>query len=198
VPQTCARPASAGLRIALAAAGVVAAAALAAPADDPPPPVAAMALAHPGLRVLEAADLRGGACRHDLGSHPGWVAADFQGDGRLDFGVLLVDRKPSRIVRFDGQDYPVYTARVLALLARAGGGYEERALYDYSDALPTIRGLALQAPRRIRDVETERSRTLTQPALSFVSCGQFTVVYAWDGKDFTPVKVADQARVPTP
>lgn len=181
-----------GFLTALAAA-LVGTAAAAQPAAELPPPVHAAEQAHPGQRVLQASDLRDAACRAELGAHPGWAAADFNGDGRLDYGVLLIDRKPSRIVRFDGQDYPVYAASVLALLARAGGGYDEQPLYEFSDALPTIRGLLLQAPQRIRDLETERSRTLTRPALSFHSCAQFIVVYAWDGKAFVAMKVADAA-----
>jgi len=176
------------LALALLAPVVPAAAAYALPA-----PLVAATTAHPGMRVLEAVDLRDPACRRALGAHPGWIEADLDGDGRPDFGALLVDARPSRIVRFDGRDYPVYAAQVLLLLGRAGGRYEERLLYDFSDALPTSRGLLLEPPHRIRDVQSQRSRTLRQPALTFLSCGQFSVVYAWDGKNFVPMKTADKA-----
>jgi hypothetical protein len=143
------------------------------------------------MRPIQGGDIRRGACSGVDTGHPGWVSADFNGDGIRDYGLLLISSKPSRTVRFDGKDYPVFSARVTAFLGLAGNRFEERSIYEFDEALPTIRGIRLQMPETAADPGARRYLTWRYPALVFFACGQFEVAYFWFDKGFRPARLTE-------
>jgi hypothetical protein len=154
-------------------------------ADRPPAALlAAVAELHPDMRVVEKSDLNAQDCVEFRGAHPGWIAGDFLGDGQLEYAALLITEAPTKKIAFEGRTYLVHSARVVVLAGPANKRFEETTLYEFDEALPTIRGLALQEPKKIFDPSAQRDIWLAHPAVTFFSCGQFSVVYFWDGKRF--------------
>ena len=150
-----------------------------APAELPARLHTAIAATHPGMHVLGADEAHYADCAPGAAPGPAWFAADFDGDGRTDYAVLLITDKPTWTVQFDGQDYPTYQARVVAYFAQADGSLREHAVYTFQEALPTIRGIAPHAPESAAG-STMSPRTRPRRAgIDFVSCGQFKVVYGW-------------------
>jgi ubiquinone/menaquinone biosynthesis C-methylase UbiE len=155
----------------------------AAPTDAglPVPLRTAIAATHPGMHVLGAEEARYTGCAPAAAPGPAWIAADFNGDGRTDYAVLLVSDEATWTVRFDNQDYPTYAARVVAYLGQADGGLREREVYAFQESLPTIRGIAVQGSSAAGSGGEARMR---HAGITFISCGQFAVTYYWTGDGF--------------
>ncbi len=158
--------------------------------DLPMPLRAAIAATQPGMHVLTVDEARYADCAPGSVPGPGWFAADFDGDGRTDYAVLLVSDDPTWIVHFEGQDYPTYKARLLAYLSQANGRLSEHAVYAFQEALPTIRGIAPHAPDPAAGASSGRQARMRRTGINFVSCGQFEVVYYWQGRHFAQLDEA--------
>ena len=146
---------------------------------------AAIAATHPGMHVLTTDEVRYADCAAGLAPGPAWFRADFDGDGRADYAVLLLSDKPTWTVHFDDQDYPTYDARLVAYLAQSDGSLRERPVYDFHESLPTIRGITVLNPAPGKGTATGRPTKAHRSAgINFVSCGQFSVAYFWQGQRF--------------
>jgi ubiquinone/menaquinone biosynthesis C-methylase UbiE len=161
----------------------------AADADLPVPLRAAIATAHPDMHVVTPDETRYGDCAPGAAGVPAWFSADLDGDGRTDYAVLLMSDKPTWTVRLDDQDYPTYDARVIAYLAQPDGSLREREVYTFHETLPTIRGIAPRSPGA-------GPKGPTHTGITFISCGQFEVVYYWQGKGFKVLSSEHGATAP--
>jgi ubiquinone/menaquinone biosynthesis C-methylase UbiE len=152
--------------------------------DLPAPLHAAIAAGHPGMHVVAAGETRYADCAPGAAGGPGWFAADLDGDGRTDYAVLLLSDKPTWTVHLDDQDYPTFDARVVAYLSGPGGRLREREVYAFHESLPTTRGIAARAPGGTLEAPGGGQTRLRNTGITFVSCGQFEVVYFWQGGAF--------------
>ncbi len=150
----------------------------------PAPLRAAIAAAHPGMHVVAPGETRYAGCGPESPTAPGWFTADLDGDGRADYAVLLMSDKPTLTVYLDDQDYPTYDARLTAYLSQPDGKLREHEVYAFHESLPTIRGIAPRAPAKALDATTNRPARPRQTGINFFSCGQFAVVYYWQGNGF--------------
>jgi hypothetical protein len=97
---------------------------------------------------------------------------------------LLLSDQPTWTVHLDDQDYPTYDATLVAYLAQPDGRLRERPVYGFHESLPTIRGIAPQAPEPITGARSGGPPRNRHTGIKFVSCGQFEVVYYWQGRRF--------------
>jgi hypothetical protein len=151
----------------------------------------ALERSHPGMRVLEKEDLKTEQCKDFRGAHPGWVSADFNGDGFLDYAVLLISAVPNKQVTFEGQNYAIRSALLAVFFGDAEGRYKEIPVYEFDDVLPTTRGIELQRSSKTQDHRGKDHPALLHPGLTFFSCGQFSVDYLWSKTRFDPVPTAN-------
>ena len=163
-------------------------------ADLPTPLRAAIAATQPGMHVLTKDEARYADCAPGSVPGPAWFAADLDGDGRTDYAVLLVSDNPTWTVNFEGQDYPTYKARLLAYLSQADGRLIEHAVYAFQEALPTIRGIAPHAVDPTASAARDHRARMRHTGINFVSCGQFEVVYYWQGRHFALADDAPQEK----
>ena len=145
---------------------------------------AAIAAAHPGMHVVTPDETRYADCAPGSAPGAGWFAADLEGRGRTGYAVLLLSDDPTWTVHLDGQDYPTYEARVSAFLPGPDGRLHEQEVYSFHEALPTIRGIASGAPGAAHEARSGHRMAPPRDGIRFVSCGQFEVVYYWQGQGF--------------
>ena len=152
----------------------------------PVPLRAAIAASHPSMHMLAADEARYAACAPGATPATAWFAADFDGDGRTDYAVLLLSDQPTWTVHFDDQDYPTYQAQVVAYLAQADGSLREQPVYTFQESLPTIRGIVPRPPEALHSSAAGLPGRPGRAGITFFSCGQFAVSYYWASGGFAP------------
>lgn len=139
---------------------------------------------YPGMRLLEPQDISAADCDTTAVPHPGWISADFTGNGRIDFAVLLVSSKSSGHTIFDGRTYSQHEFSLKVFLSKPDGTFDAVSLKQFSDNVPTIKGLKLQPRGQVFDLDSSKGVRLRDPAVTFYSCGQFENVFYWSGSHF--------------
>jgi hypothetical protein len=152
------------------------------------------------MRVSERADVRSLACDGAEGTHPGWVAEDLTGSERTDYGVLLVSAVPKRTEYFQGAAFTVRDFVLAIYVTQVDGSFKEFILHEREGAIPSIYMLLPYRETTAYDFGKvqcngpECGRALVRlqhPGVYFISCGQFGVVYHWNGAQFSTITISD-------
>jgi hypothetical protein len=132
---------------------------------------------HPAAVVLGADEILvercGAARRRDQ-----VVRADFNGDGRADYAVLLRIGEPTAIAGEALKSAPVWAVVFLASRDRL---YRSFTLYKSEDVMiPSRQVIALQPAGRIHHgAHPERVLTIAQPGIASILCEGTEKVYYW-------------------
>jgi len=112
------------------------------------------------------------------------VRADFNGDGRADYALLLRIGEPKAAAGEILKTAPVWA---VVFLARRDGLYRPFILYKLEDVMiPSRQVIALQPSGRVHHgVHSERVLTLKQPGIASILCEGTEKVYYWVGRGQT-------------
>jgi hypothetical protein len=146
--------------------------------------------AFPSMRIVGRGDEDAGPCS-SFSDHPGWVAGDYRGTGRIDYAVLLVDPGRKERGTFNGQPYTVNSFAFAVLLAQPSGKFETTVLDRFEENLPTGKGLMPRASGSVYSLKDYKTVHLQNAAIIFFSCDQYSVIYYWDGKQFSNFGIAN-------
>ncbi len=104
--------------------------------------------------------------------------ADFNGDGRADYAVLLRIGEPKAVAGEALKSAPVWA---VVFLARRDGLYRPFILSKSEEVMiPSRQVIALQSPGRVHHgAHPERVLTLKQPGIALILCGGTEKVYYW-------------------
>ena len=121
---------------------------------------------------------------------PGLVRADFTGDGRMDFALLLNAGETGKIIDWQGMKLKE-TRYVFAIFVEDGqGGYKFKPLQRFEDFVPIAAFIDLQKSGDIRGVDGRLAK-ISNPAVSFVFCEKSEAVYYFSGDRIRTVWVSD-------
>jgi len=146
-------------------------------ADLPPALREAVTSLHPAAAVLRADEILVERCgaehRRDQ-----VVRADFNGDGRADYALLLRIGEPKAVA---GEALESASVWAVVFLARRDGRYRPFILSKSDEVMiPSRQVIALRPSRRVHSGgHPERSLTLTQPAIASILCEGTEKIYYW-------------------
>jgi hypothetical protein len=180
---------------------LVTAVAAAAPGTDDPtlPPDAARALraAYGAFTIVSDSDVNSEECdpREPGGPPRGLVIADFNGDGRTDYAVLVRMGPGKNVEKAAGRAFTLYDAAFVVLLGEPSGGFTRISLWNHDMWIPINLVVGLAAPGVIREHGSAGDRTveLKNPGITVDICGKTTEVLYWNDvkKSFDSVTISD-------
>ena len=137
---------------------------------------------YPQAKVVEVDDLNKDECEIPK-SPPGFVEADFNGDGLTDYGVLLkASLKEEK--EWQGKKLKVMEIKFVVFLKEKSGSLRS-IIIDSSDQVhPLLVFIQLQPPGVIREIPTlgDRVFQLKNPGILRYFCGKSSAVFYWDRK----------------
>lgn len=146
-------------------------------ADLPPALREAITSLHPAAAVLRADEVLVERCgaehRRDQ-----VVRADFNGDGRTDYAVLLRIGEPKAVA---GEALKSASVWAVVFLARRDGLYRSFILSKSNEVMiPSRQVIALRPPGRVQvGGHPERPATLKQAAIASILCEGTEKIYYW-------------------
>jgi hypothetical protein len=149
---------------------------------------------YPGAKIVGVNDVDAKSCYYPPGTvprtNPGWVKADFNGDGKADHAVLFMVGLPEK--QPQGALVNVHLA---VFLREKSGSYQKVILYNFEHYYP-ISGLIQKQPSGMikeSGVVGDKIVKLTSPGVLVVSCGQYAKLFYWDKKmgRFAEVQTVD-------
>jgi hypothetical protein len=126
-----------------------------------------------------------------VGRSPGVVRADFDGDGRDDYALLLKTRDTGKVTIWEGKALRQAEFAFAFFLADGSGGFKARVVQRYLSYLPTSEVIQLQPAGRIRQMETNRTITLKHPGVTLVFCEKSATTYYLAAGKILSIPVAD-------
>lgn len=114
---------------------------------------------------------------------PGVVEADFNGDGRTDYAVLLKGQVKQR-TPWEGKILELFELKFVVFLQTSKGKFHvglEQGLEDY---YPFTIGIGIVEPETVRETPIlgDKKVKLSRPGVIKYHCGKFADVYYWNGK----------------
>jgi hypothetical protein len=140
--------------------------------------------AFPGSTILLAADIDPKNCGPAPES-PGFVAGDFDGDGRTDFAVLVKLGETGKVITWGGKKLRETRYGFAIFLARSDGTYNLKRAMRFVDYSPLMMLITLQPPGTIQgpgDPGHRSEITLKHSAVERINCGKSSVVYYLSGQ----------------
>ena len=146
-------------------------------ADLPPALREAITRLHPAAAVLGADEILVERCGAER-RRDQVVRADFNGDGRADYAVLLRIGEPTAIA---GEALKSASVWAVVFLARRDGLYRPFILSKSEEVMiPSRQVIALEPPGRVHHGgHPERVLTLKQPGIASILCEGTEKVYYW-------------------
>ena len=112
--------------------------------------------------------------------HPGLVEADFNGDGRKDYVVMLRGGVEKEL-EIQGKKYKSIDLMLVAFLKDESGSYKSSIIYKYDAGLPPFGVyIELHRPGVIQEFGTDRTAKIKNPAVLLIHCEKSSVVFYWD------------------
>jgi len=114
-------------------------------------------------------------------SSPGYVASDFNGDGKLDYAALLIclEKKKS-------------TIRFVVFMARKDDSYSCLKIHKWSEKLYLSNlYLNIVKPGKIQEWDSERIITIEHPGIALVLFEAASRVYYWKRGQFNYIQTSD-------
>ena len=99
---------------------------------------------HAGAVVVRPADVDARSCG-PIGESPGMVATDLNGDGRQDFGVLLMLKYTGKETPWQGKVLREAQFAFVMFVRHGGGGLEARVVRRYTEYQPSSVVIELEA-----------------------------------------------------
>jgi hypothetical protein len=124
---------------------------------------------------------------------PGIVKADFNGDGFMDYAVLLkIGDAQNTVYNYEGKKYPWKKLRVwlVVFMGYGKGDFYSIILEQIEDhSYPAIVVIKLQPPGIIRNIDSDRSIELKHQSILEYFCGKSSSVYYWDKNENNFIEV---------
>lgn len=138
---------------------------------------------HPAAAVLGADEILVERCGAER-RRDQVVRADFDGDGRADYAVLLRIGEPKAV---GGEALKSASVWAVVFLARRDGLFRPFILFKSEEVMiPSRRVIALQPSGRVRHgAHPERVLTLGRPAIASILCEGTEKVYYWAARGQT-------------
>jgi hypothetical protein len=111
--------------------------------------------------------------------NPGCVSADFNGDGTIDYAVLLVREEQKMTIE-----------KVVVFKGQQNGEFIPINLYTIRDRFHDFY-LQKITPGKIKEVDSEYSVIIKNPAFALNLFESASRVYFWDGKIFRNIQTSD-------
>lgn len=145
----------------------------------------------PAYSVISPADVSMPDCGN-VGSKPGVVQVDLDGDGDEDLGVLLRSNIPIRSKQL-GKSTIDYWEFIFAVMLNdgIGGQYTVQKVDEYQDSLPISAYLAVNPPGTAKEYETGREIDIKHSSISLVFCGKSESITYWTSKGLKRVWLSD-------
>ncbi len=146
---------------------------------------------YPSTRLLEMKDMDLISCG-TLTEQPGIVQADFDGNGIVDYAILLISTKVKR-------EYTDRNERILYLVdtffvvfqGRREDQYEPILIETRETWLPSSVGLAMARPGRFKTWDSSKTLELKNPAIERYICEQQAAVFYWDTDKYSPFLISN-------
>jgi hypothetical protein len=139
----------------------------------------------PQCRILQLKDLDNDLQEYFIvnhpSAHPGYVIADFDGNGKEDYALLLLcGGKKKQTIRFD------------VLMADKNNSYSRIKIEKWSDEL-SLKNLYLEItkPGKIKETDSERTITIKNDGVSLNLFEAASRVYYWKNGKFNNVQTSD-------
>lgn len=147
----------------------------------------------PGATILRPDQVDDLECNSS--SSPGFVRADFNGDGLEDAAVLLVSHIADQVTLDAGRQFRDADF-ILALFINDGkGGYRTRKVETFSLRIPSAVVIDIRPPGKIRsdEIRSEKPRdiTLKNPAFVIYFCGKSSAAYTVTGNKVREIPLSD-------
>ena len=131
---------------------------------------------HAGAAVVRPADVDASSCG-PLGKSPGLVATDLNGDGRQDYGVLLMLKHTGKETPWQGKVLREAQFAFVMFVGGAGGDLTPRVVQRYTEYVPSSVVIELEAAGIVRHRETGKDVRLTHPGLLMSFCEKSGAIY---------------------
>jgi len=145
----------------------------------PPALVSAIQKTYPDTKILDSDEVETEDCG-EIKNAPGFLVADFNGDGIDDYAVVLRKTKSRNNLQY-GQvrDYLVVT-----FFGKKDGTFQDLKLAEFEQAETTVWFITLINQKSLYDFERNEEVKLSNPALALIRCGGGSMRFYWDGKEF--------------
>ncbi len=159
-------------------------------AEQPTDLAGAIERFHAGAAVVRPADVDASSCG-PRGKSPGLVATDLNGDGRQDFGVLLMLKYTGKETPWQGKVLREAQFAFVMFVGDGGGDLKPRVVRRYTDYLPSSVVIELEAPGIVRHRETGKDVRLTHPGILMSFCEKSAAIYYLAGNRLRSIPVSD-------
>ncbi|MGE0278705.1 MAG: hypothetical protein AB7R40_25180 [Nitrospiraceae bacterium] len=143
-----------------------------------------------GASIVQAKDVDPVACQ-PVGENPGFLRADFNGDGRDDYAVLLKTGDTGKERIWEGKTLRETRFTFVFFLDDGAGGYKPRVVRRYVDFIPTAVVLDLQPAGDVRHRETGKHVRLKNPGITLSFCEKSATTYFLLGGKVRSIPIAD-------
>lgn len=130
----------------------------------------------PSAKVVAAKDVDTTSCQ-PVGDSPGMVRADFNGDGRQDYAVLLKTRVSKEVTVSQSNSLREARFSFVLFLDNGRGGYQPIVVRRYEDFVPTIVVINLEPAGIIQHRETHKEVRVPNPAVMLSFCEKSATIY---------------------
>lgn len=160
--------------------------------DAPVPESLAGAInkASPDATIVDAKEVDATSCR-PVGDSPGLVRADFNGDGRQDYAVLLKTKVSNEETIWQGKTLREAWFALMLFLDDGHGGFRARILHRYADFVPTAVVINLQPAGTVRNRETHQTVRVPHAAVTLTFCEKSATTYYLAGNKIQSIPIAD-------
>ena len=144
----------------------------------------------PGSTIVNAKEVDATACQ-PVGDSPGLVHADFNGDGRQDYAVLLKTSVSKKETVWQGKSLREARFSFVLFLDDGTGGYRARVVRRYADFVPTAVVIDPQPAGKVRHRETHKHIRVPNPAVMLSFCEKSATTYYLVGDKIRSIPIAD-------
>jgi hypothetical protein len=131
----------------------------------------------PGATLLEFNDINGKEC-DPVPQYPAVAVADINGDGRVDFGVLLKAGDTGETVDWQGAKLKRTRFIFSIFLADGHEGYKSIFVRRFTDFSPLAAYVDVQPRGNVTNVGSRKAgTTLRNPGVAFINCGKSVAVH---------------------
>ncbi len=136
----------------------------------------------PKERIVESNDIDSKSCQ--VASHPGWIEADFNGDGLRDYAVLLKGSVKQK-KEWHGRELQLMEVKLVAFVQEAARGrFRSIVLDSFEEYYPLGVDIDIQPKGWIREPPSigHKAVELKNPGILQYFCEKSASVFYWDKK----------------